>query len=110
MQVEALMQQVAELRDARDAAYAERSRTPDDVARKQWRQQKAALTRALNTADPEKRAEKVVAACVKAMAEWDGWGCWPDSWNRWEHALEEALGWDAPTLRELEVIAARGEV
>lgn len=109
MKVDALMQNVADLRDARDAAIAERPRTPSEVQRKQSRQQKAALTRALNTADPDKRAEKVVAACLKAMAEWDGWGCWPDSWNRWEHALEEALGWGAPTLRELESAAARGE-
>lgn len=110
MQVERLMQNVADLRDARDAAVAERSYTPEAEARKQFRQQKAALTRALNTSDPDKRAEKVVAACLKAMGEWDNWRYgWPDNWNNWEHALEEALGWGAPTLRELESVAARGE-
>ena len=108
MKVEALMQNVADMRDVRDAAIAERTYTDEEVARKQFRQQKAALTRALNTADPEKRAEKVVAACLKAMGEWDNWKYgWPDDWARWERALSDVFGWNAPSLRELELAAAR---
>lgn len=50
---------------------------------------KAALTRAKKTGDPEKIAQ----ACVKAMNEWDEIGCWPDDWNLWQIALNDALPW-----------------
>lgn len=52
--------------------------------------QKAALTRAVNTGD----SEKVAAACVKAMNEWDEIGCWPDDWSRWQRALDDSLPWN----------------
>lgn len=51
--------------------------------------QKAALTRAKKTRDPEKIAE----ACKKAIAEWDEIGAWPDDWNLWQIALNDALPW-----------------
>jgi hypothetical protein len=51
--------------------------------------QKAALTRAIKTKDPEK-----IAAVVKAaIIEWDEIGAWPDHWSNWERALNDALPW-----------------
>lgn len=56
-------------------------------------QQKAALTRAVKSGDPE----KVKAACKKAVGEWENHPDfapgWPDDWNRWQRALDDALGW-----------------
>lgn len=52
--------------------------------------QKAALTRAVKTKDPE----KVAAACVAAMNEWDEIGQWPDDWARWQRALDDVLPWN----------------
>lgn len=47
--------------------------------------QKAALTRALKTRDPE----KVLAAAQAAVREWDEIGAWPDDWARWQRALDD---------------------
>lgn len=52
--------------------------------------QKAALTRAVNSGDPE----RVAAACVAAMNEWDEIGAWPDDWARWQRALSDILPWN----------------
>ena len=56
-------------------------------------QQKAALTRAKNSGDPE----KVVLACQKAVREWNAdhpcAGAWPDHWSSWQRALDDALGY-----------------
>lgn len=51
--------------------------------------QKAALTRAVKTGDPE----KIAAVCKKAIAEWNEIGCWPDDWAHWQVALNDALPW-----------------
>jgi hypothetical protein len=51
--------------------------------------QKAALTRAVKTGDPE----KVAAACKKAIAEWNEIGAWPDDWAHWQRALDDVLPW-----------------
>jgi hypothetical protein len=51
--------------------------------------QKAALTRAINSGDPD----KVVLACRAAVLEWDEIGAWPDNWSRWQRALDDALGY-----------------
>ena len=49
--------------------------------------QKAALTRAINSSDPE----KVVIACKNAVEQWGSSGClWPDDWSRWQRALDDA--------------------
>lgn len=78
---------------ARARAATERrnaARVPVDYAalNKLVRQQKAALTRAKNTGDPEKVAE-VVAAAVRA---WNQPGCmWPDNWSLWERTLNDML-------------------
>jgi len=52
--------------------------------------QKAALTRAVKTGDPE----KVAAVCIAAMEEWDAIGAWPDDWARWQGALDDVLPWN----------------
>jgi len=49
--------------------------------------QKAALTRAIKSGDPE----KIAAVCKKAISEWDEIGAWPDDWSRWQRALDDAL-------------------
>ena len=50
--------------------------------------QKAALTRAVKSGDPD----KVVAACREAVRVWNEIGGWPDAWSRWQIALDDALG------------------
>lgn len=55
-----------------------------------FKQQKAALTRAVNSEDPE----AVKAACKKAVDEWSEWPAWPDDWSRWQRALDDALPWN----------------
>lgn len=52
-----------------------------------WPTQKAALTRACRTGDPE----KVAAVCKDAVAEWDAIDVWPDDWARFERALSALL-------------------
>lgn len=59
-----------------------------------WSAQKAGLTRAIKSGDPD----KVKAECVRAVAEWDSrqapytYG-WPDDWARWQRALDDVLPW-----------------
>ena len=57
-------------------------------ANREYRKQKAALTRAENSGDPN----KVVAAVKKAVSEWSEWGAWPDGWHRWNIAYNDAMG------------------
>jgi len=73
---------------ARAAAY-----TPPDypVANVVFKKQKAALTRAVNSGDPN----KVVGACRAAVRAWETApfnGAWPDDWSRWQRALDDMLG------------------
>ncbi len=52
--------------------------------------QKAALTRAINSKDPE----KVILACRNVVREWSKppfAGAWPDDWSRWQRALDDVL-------------------
>ena len=52
------------------------------------RRQRAALTRAVNSGEPE----RVVLACRDAVAEWNRPGSmWPDDWSRWQRALDDVL-------------------
>lgn len=51
--------------------------------------QKAALTRAIKS----KNAETIAKVCKAAVEEWDAIGAWPDDWNRWQIALNDALPW-----------------
>lgn len=72
--------------DAREAA-----RKPIDYDRMNriGRSQKAALTRAVNSKDPD----RVILACKKAVEEWDEIGAWPDHWSNWQRALDDVLPW-----------------
>jgi hypothetical protein len=60
----------------------------------EFRAQKAALTRAVNSKDPN----QVVLTCKKTVDKWNEWGAWPDDWARWQRALDDALGY-GNTLR-----------
>lgn len=91
-----LLARAREREQAREAA-----RRPIDYARmnKIGRSQKAALTRAVNAGD----FGKIVETCAKAVREWDKIGAWPDDWNRWQIALDDAApGWGGgPRLEDL---------
>jgi hypothetical protein len=52
--------------------------------------QKAALTRAVKTGDPE----KVAAVTKAAIKVWNEIGAWPDDWARWQRALDDVLPWN----------------
>lgn len=54
--------------------------------RRQWTNQKTALTKAIRSGDPA----KVIATTRKTVAEWEEIGMWPDSWHRWNIALSDA--------------------
>lgn len=64
---------------------------PIDYARmrRAWPKQKAALTRARKTGDPE----RVAAVCRAAVAEWNEIGAWPDDWSLFQRALDDVLPW-----------------
>ena len=52
------------------------------------RRQRAALTRARNSGDPE----QVILACRDALREWNTPGSmWPDDWGSWQRALDDVL-------------------
>jgi hypothetical protein len=71
-----------------------------DYARMQrvFPKQKAALTRAINSKDPQ----KVVATCQKTVAEWNEIGAWPDDWARWQRALDDVFPiFQAPRLEQV---------
>ena len=56
---------------------------------KMVRRQKAALTRAINSGDPQ----KVIDAVRAAVEEWEQPdSLWPDDWARWQRALADATG------------------
>ena len=55
--------------------------------------QKAALTRAIKSGDPQ----RILAVCRAAVAEWNAIGAWPDDWHRWNIALSDAR-WRDPSL------------
>jgi hypothetical protein len=60
--------------------------------------QKAALTRAKKSGDPE----LIANVCKKAIAEWNEVGAWPDDWSVWQNALNDALPWNQSLdLRDL---------
>lgn len=69
-----------------------------DYARMQkvWPKQKAALTRARKTGDPE----RVKAVCLAAVKEWDEIGAWPDDWSHFERVLNDMLPWQQQTSLE----------
>lgn len=96
---------MSEARDILDAARrraaerdAARPRIDYDRMNRIGPKQKAALTRAKNSGDPE----KVVLACRNAVREWDEIGAWPDNWATWQVALDDALPFhERVTLEDL---------
>ena len=55
------------------------------ISNEEYRKQKAALTRAINSGDPR----KVLATVEKTLAAWRT-SVWPDDWSRWRNALDDA--------------------
>ena len=55
------------------------------ISNEEYRKQKSALTRAINSGDPR----KVLATVEKTLKEWEN-KVWPDEWSRWECALTDA--------------------
>jgi len=81
---QALVAAAVARRDARPV-----KRIDYDGMRRVFPKQKAALTRARKTGDPE----KVAGACKKAVKEWNEIGAWPDDWSAWQRALDDVLPW-----------------
>lgn len=55
------------------------------ISNADFRRQKTALTRAINSRVPV----QVLATVEKTLAEWHG-KAWPDAWSRWSVALYDA--------------------
>lgn len=56
-----------------------------------FRKQRTALTRAVNSGDPE----KIRSTVIKTVRAWNEGGyAWPDSWARWQVALNDTLPWN----------------
>ena len=78
-----------------DAARAQMARREDvnvpldyEAMRREYPKQKAALTRAVKSGDPD----RVVLACAAAVKEWNRLGrSWPDGWSAWQRALDDVL-------------------
>jgi len=69
------------------------------AATAEFKQQKAALTRAVRSGD----RDKVLVACHKAVVAWNQPArAWPDDWSRWQRALDDVfpLG-GAPRMEDL---------
>lgn len=83
------------IRDARDRgerAAAQPTRYIDNAT---YRKQRAALTRAVNSGDPE----RIKATVIKTVRDWNaGNYAWPDAWSRWQNALDDALPYNARVL------------
>lgn len=89
---------IIEAARARAAARPEPKRI--DYARMQqvFPRQKAALTRARKSGDPE----KVAKVCRDAVAVWNDIGAWPDDWRIFERTLNDMLPYHAPVdIRDL---------
>lgn len=54
--------------------------------KRQWTNQKTALTKAIRSGDPL----KVIETTRKTVAQWEEKGFWPDSWHNWNIALSDA--------------------
>jgi hypothetical protein len=55
------------------------------ISQADYRRQKTALTRAINSRVPI----QVLATVEKTLSQWDG-KAWPDAWSRWSVALTDA--------------------
>lgn len=69
---------------------------------REWPKQKAALTRAKNTADPDARRANVLKVCASAVKTWDDIGAWPDDWSLFQRTLDDTFPvFHAPRLEDL---------
>jgi len=69
-----------------------------DRMRRVWPQQKAALTRARKTGDPE----RIARVCRDAVAVWNEIGAWPDDWHLFQRTLDDALPyWQHVAIEDL---------
>lgn len=85
--VQQIIQRARTRTEAREAA----SPKPERDLNRVYRAQKAALTRAIRSDDPE----RVIRTCRDAVNAWAKPpfnGAWPDNWSRWQRALDDALG------------------
>lgn len=79
---------VARARRRADQREQARPRVDCDALNRMVRRQRAALTRAINSRDPE----KVILAARDAVREWNQPGAmWPDDWSRWQRAVDDVL-------------------
>lgn len=77
--------------DARARADARPVRRIDYARmQREWPKQKAALTRARKSGDPE----RVAKVCKDAVRVWDEIGAWPDDWALFQRALDDVLPWN----------------
>lgn len=81
---------VARAQRRSDVRIAAKPRVDYKALNQMVRRQRAALTRAVNSRDPE----RVILACRNAVREWNRPGAmWPDDWSRWQRALDDVLPW-----------------
>lgn len=67
-----------------------------------YRAQKAGLTRAVNSGEPERvRYECQRVVRFDWVRESPHTPYWPDNWRRWARALEDAYGYDHPIVRDI---------
>lgn len=71
-----------------------------DALNKMVKRQRAALTRAVKSKNPN----TVLAVCKAAVREWSKPGSmWPDDWSRWQRALDDSMAWgEGVRLEDLE--------
>lgn len=62
-----------------------------ELAKQQGPGLKNTLTRATRIDNPEHRYVAVHSACMRAVRAWENWGAWPDAWNTWQIALDDAM-------------------
>jgi hypothetical protein len=75
-------------RERSDLRAAATPRVDYQALNRMVRRQRAALTRVVNSGDPE----RVVIACRDTVREWNQPGClWPDDWALWQRALDDVL-------------------
>lgn len=74
---------------ARQAEQPAPRRIDYERMQREWPKQKAALTRARKTGDPE----KVAKVCKDAVRVWNEVGAWPDQWAIFQAALDDMLPW-----------------
>jgi thioesterase domain-containing protein len=79
---------VARARERAAAREQSRPRIDYDALNRTVRRQRAALTRAINSGEPE----KVILAAREAVRQWNQPGAiWPDDWSRWQRAVDDVL-------------------